>query len=187
MTMKRSAAARQGRSRAADPRAPALHDRLVTVLERARDVPVDLLRRPPPPPVRRTAYGAQGRLFALRLPSVGPAVSFVRNDLRRWLSAERLRDPEVFEICLACSEVVANAVQHPVDPSRPVVEIAAVSQHSLLVVVVRDYGAWRSGPTPTDRGRGLALARSLMDELEVERGSGGTSVVMVRRVATDAS
>jgi anti-sigma regulatory factor (Ser/Thr protein kinase) len=44
---------------------------------------------------------------------------------------------------------------------------------------VRDTGRWRDAPSRGDRGRGLPLMRTLVDEVVVEPGDAGT-VVRVR-------
>jgi anti-sigma regulatory factor (Ser/Thr protein kinase) len=180
--MEHSAAARNNeRSHAGQVGGSTLPARLAKTLEEARDVPLDLLRDPGPAPARGPAYGERGTRFSLRFPRVLSAVSFVRNDLRRWLENHGLVDPDVFDICLACSEIVANAVQHPVDPGRPAVELAALLDEGAVLLVVHDFGSWRSRPAEPNRGRGLPLASRLMDELAIEQGANGTTVFMLRK------
>jgi anti-sigma regulatory factor (Ser/Thr protein kinase) len=158
-----------------------LRDRAAATLEEAREVPVELLRHPTPPPARGPAYGERRAGFALRLPRVGAAVAFARRDLDRWLRNRGFPESDAFEICLAASEVLANAVQHPLDPQRPEVQLGAVLDDDLLLVVVHDFGGWRPQPPAPDRGRGLTVARRLMDGLEIEHAADGTYVTMHRR------
>jgi anti-sigma regulatory factor (Ser/Thr protein kinase) len=180
--MEHSAAARKdGRAHAGEVAGPTLPVRLARTLGEARDVPLELLREPGPAASGGPAHGERGTRFGLRFPRVFSAVSFVRNDLRRWLENRGLRDPEVFDICLACSEIVANAVQHPVDPRQPAVEVGALLDESGVLVVVHDFGSWRSRPAEPNRGRGLPLASQLMDELAIEQGAKGTTVFMLRK------
>jgi hypothetical protein len=49
------------------------------------------------------------------------------------------------------------------------------------VVTITDTGTWRD-PRESDRGRGLDLARALMDTVEIESAPGGTTVRMRRRL-----
>ena len=182
--MEHSAAARKSeRSHAGEVGGSTLPVRLARTLGEARDVPLEVLRESPPTPSPGPAHGERGTRFGLRFPRVLSAVGFVRNDLRRWLENHGLRDPEVFDICLACSEIVANAVQHPVDPRRPAVEVGALLDERDVLVVVHDFGSWRSRPAEPNRGRGLPLASRLMDELAIEQGAGGTTVLMRRKTS----
>jgi anti-sigma regulatory factor (Ser/Thr protein kinase) len=52
-------------------------------------------------------------------------------------------------------------------------------------VRVRDYGAWRE-PRGQNRGRGLKLMQTLMDEVNVRREAGGTTVELRRVVQLEA-
>jgi anti-sigma regulatory factor (Ser/Thr protein kinase) len=47
---------------------------------------------------------------------------------------------------------------------------------------VHDNGTWRAPTTSVERGRGLTIMRSLVDEMEVQQGA-GTTVVLHRRPA----
>jgi len=179
--MKPTATARAGRSRDDRASAPRLRDRLATVLAHARDVPEPVLRDGASPAGR--AYGERRDGFAIRLPGRAPGVSFARNDLSRWLRKRGFGGPELFEIALACSEIVANAVEHPRDRRRRTIEVGAVLGERELMIVVRNIGRWSRQPQTPDRGRGLMLARRLMDDVEIDQHRDGTSVTMVRRTA----
>jgi anti-sigma regulatory factor (Ser/Thr protein kinase) len=48
-------------------------------------------------------------------------------------------------------------------------------------VTIRDYGQWRT-PRGQNRGRGLRLMETLMDEVRVRREPTGTTVELVRRL-----
>jgi hypothetical protein len=51
----------------------------------------------------------------------------------------------------------------------------------LVVATVRDSGRWRP-PRGTNRGRGALIMRAAVDEVTVDRGPGGTQVVIHRRL-----
>ena len=84
-----------------------------------------------------------------------------------------------YDVKLAMSEAVTNAIQHgsssPDDPIR----IWAVEEGGALVFEVLDTGrfrprvARRGDPLP-DSGRGLEFLRILMDEVDVRPGANGT-------------
>ena len=47
-----------------------------------------------------------------------------------------------------------------------------------LIVRVGDRGTWRDRASDLDRGRGLTIARAMMDEIAIAAGSEGTAVTM---------
>jgi anti-sigma regulatory factor (Ser/Thr protein kinase) len=120
--------------------------------------------------------------FSLTLPRLEPAVAFARNDFSRWLVGGGVSRGDAFEIGLACSEVVANAVEHPVARRREAFSLAAAWHDGELRVTVRDFGRWSKGTPSVERGRGLMLIRELMDAVAIDRDDDGTCVTMHRRV-----
>ena len=55
---------------------------------------------------------------------------------------------------------------------------------SEVLIIVSDFGGWRE-PRGTDRGRGLPLMEALMDSVQVDPSSEGTTVQLRRRLAED--
>jgi anti-sigma regulatory factor (Ser/Thr protein kinase) len=49
-------------------------------------------------------------------------------------------------------------------------------------IEVRDSGQWKPGDGSAERGLGLGLMRSLMDNVQVSRRDDGTAVVLERTV-----
>lgn len=131
---------------------------------------------------KRLAHADESR-FSLRLARLRPAVSYARLELRQWLERLELEPDDVHSITLACSEAVANAIEHPVAPERELVELTGAARRDTVTVTVRDYGRWAASHEDDERGRGLEIARLLMDRVEVARGGTGTSVRMWKRVA----
>ena len=127
-------------------------------------------------------FGGRGEHFRLRLGRLPPMVRFARHDLRRWLEAARLPGEVVDEVALACSEACANAVEHPREPRRQLVEIEGRLEDAQLELRVRDYGYWNERPRSGLRGRGLRLIGELMDSFDVQRRSDGTEIVMRRAI-----
>jgi PAS domain S-box-containing protein len=120
--------------------------------------------------------------FAHTLPGDLAQVSVVRTALDDWLTAQGVTGEDHHAAVLACSEVVANAIEHGCgsDPGC-LVEVLATLAPDGLVLQVRDRGRWRPVGPPGDRGRGLRIVRSLMDHVGVEKGL-GTVVTMMRRI-----
>lgn len=91
-----------------------------------------------------------------------------------------------YDVKLAMSEAVTNAIQHgsssPADPIR----IVAVAEAGALVFEVTDTGRFvprvmRRGGSLTESGRGLEFMRVLMDEVDLRPGAGGTLMRFVKR------
>ena len=91
-----------------------------------------------------------------------------------------------YDVKLAMSEAVTNAIQHgsssPADPIR----IVAVAEAGALVFEVTDTGRFvprvmRRGGSLSESGRGLEFMRVLMDEVDLRPGAGGTLMRFVKR------
>jgi serine/threonine-protein kinase RsbW len=92
-----------------------------------------------------------------------------------------------YEVKLAVSEAVTNAIQHgsrsPDDPIR----ILASEESGALVFEVLDTGHFvprviRRGDLP-EGGRGLEFMRVLMDEVDLRAGRSGTLLRMAKRLS----
>jgi anti-sigma regulatory factor (Ser/Thr protein kinase) len=91
-----------------------------------------------------------------------------------------------YEVKLALSEAVTNAIQHgsrtPEDPIR----ILATEEAGALVFEVLDTGTFvprvvRRGEMP-EGGRGLEFMRLLMDEVDLRPGRRGTLLRLAKRL-----
>ncbi len=134
--------------------------------------------------VRLAAMEARGAL-ELDLPAEPASVPVARHRIERWLAATGAGRDDVFAIKLAVSEVCANAVEHayghePGHTFRVHAERAAEE----VVIEVSDAGRWRR-PRGSRRGRGLGMIEQLMDAVDVERASSGTTVRMSKAPAGD--
>jgi serine phosphatase RsbU (regulator of sigma subunit)/anti-sigma regulatory factor (Ser/Thr protein kinase) len=125
---------------------------------------------------------AQG--FTLDLPAEPEALSSVRQSLERWLSEAGTSRRDAHAIKVACGEACANAIEHAYRPGDAAFRIEASRVDSEVLIVVRDFGGWRE-PRGTDRGRGLPLMEALMDFVQVDPSSEGTTVHLRRRLAAD--
>ena len=135
--------------------------------------------------------------------SFQPQEHFLRADLRLLKEAREfaeraaldfgLENGACYQVKLAMSEAVTNAIQHgsssPDDPIR----IWAAEEGGALVFEVLDTGrfrprvARRGDPLP-DSGRGLEFLRLLMDEVDVRaRASDGTLCASSRRAPATAT
>ena len=86
------------------------------------------------------------------------------------------------------SEAAANAIEHGYGcDGEGVVTVLVSVEDGWVDVEVRDEGTWREGSGDGDRGRGLAIMRSIMDRISVEREDGATVVRMGQPVERRAS
>jgi anti-sigma regulatory factor (Ser/Thr protein kinase) len=92
-----------------------------------------------------------------------------------------------YDVKLAMSEAVTNAIQHgsssPTDP----IEIGIVAEGGTLVFEVRDTGRFRPRVMRrgelSESGRGLEFMRLVMDEVDLRTGNGGTLMRFAKRRA----
>lgn len=92
---------------------------------------------------------------------------------------------DCYQVKLAVSEIVANAIQHgssrPDDPIR----ISVRSKDSALVVEVLDTGVFvgtdEEAGELSERGRGLELVALMMDDVELTPGDEGTLLRFTKR------
>jgi anti-sigma regulatory factor (Ser/Thr protein kinase) len=130
-----------------------------------------------------TAPASTDRL-ALTLPAEPEALITARRALRNWL-AEVGVDPEaLYDITLATGEACTNAIEHAYAPGEASFDLEAIRGDEDVTVSVRDYGSWRE-PRGQNRGRGLKLMRTLMDDVSVRREETGTTVELRRVVKSD--
>jgi anti-sigma regulatory factor (Ser/Thr protein kinase) len=123
---------------------------------------------------------ATERTFSADTSSIGEARRFVRDETAGSLNGRReeLRG----DLELAVSELVTNAVQYGLD--EPVTVTVTVTPESLVVSVrsarassaILDPSTW-AGPLPAMRtGRGLAIVRSVSDDVSVDADESTVSV-----------
>ena len=131
------------------------------------------------------SYLAQREPLRIRLPAVPPSVATLRQAIRKWLSSIGASEDEVFDLTVASSEAIANSIEHAYGFGEGDVELRAEVSDGMVTVIVRDYGHWRP-PQESDRGRGLELMRSLVDEVEITPASDGSQVRLTRRIGNPA-
>lgn len=90
-----------------------------------------------------------------------------------------------YAVVMACSEAVANAIEHG-SPAGSEVEVTAAVEADALAFYVLDSGRFVPRVRPRgmmpERGRGLAFMSEMMDEVQVRAGPGGTTVRLVKRL-----
>jgi serine/threonine-protein kinase RsbW len=113
-------------------------------------------------------------------------IALLRKDLRGWLTSHAVDEESAQAVLLACSEAVANAIEHGYrDDPFGQVEVTATVAPDAVEIKVADRGSWRPPLGDVARGRGLQLIRQVMNHVTFDR-SGGTTVTM-RRTRREAS
>jgi anti-sigma regulatory factor (Ser/Thr protein kinase) len=92
-----------------------------------------------------------------------------------------------YDVKLAMSEAVTNAIQHGSSSPTDEIKIVVAAEGGALVFEVLDTGRFvprvlRRGEL-SESGRGLEFMRVLMDEVDLRPGDGGTLMRFVKRLA----
>jgi anti-sigma regulatory factor (Ser/Thr protein kinase) len=129
--------------------------------------------------------------------SFQPQEHFLRADLRLLKEArefaERValdfgfEDGACYQVKLAMSEAVTNAIQHGSSSPDDPIKIVIAAEGGALVFEVLDTGRFRPRVKRrgelTESGRGLEFMRVLMDEVDLRAGDGGTLMRFSKRRA----
>ncbi|MFL5843562.1 MAG: SpoIIE family protein phosphatase [Solirubrobacteraceae bacterium] len=121
----------------------------------------------------------------LTVPGNATALQAFRSTARRWLAGASGDDAEVDDVTMAVNEAVQNAIEHAHRRRSTPVKVRLEREGDDLTITVRDGGTWSDGQSD-DRGRGLPLMRALMDDVVIDAGDDGTSIVLRRRLKTPA-
>jgi GAF domain-containing protein/anti-sigma regulatory factor (Ser/Thr protein kinase) len=111
-----------------------------------------------------------------RMPPDPRELAGLRGALRTWLRTAEAPADRARDLVLAVSEAALNAVEHA-GATQVTVRLRRV-RDGTLVASVHDDGRWRRPVAEPLRGRGLALARALVDDVDVRPEPDGTTVVL---------
>ncbi|HEX2773980.1 MAG TPA: SpoIIE family protein phosphatase, partial [Micromonosporaceae bacterium] len=167
----------------------ALHDPGTLPVERACAQTTELL-------VRTTGHRDDVTLLAaqrvtsvpdlrLRMPAALSTLPKSRAALAEWLGQIGAGDDDRFALLHGIGEVVANAVEHgrPAEWDDDAVTLhATLTADGHLVTAVTDRGNWQEAEPETHRGRGLAIAAELVDDVRVDHGARGTTATIRHRL-----
>jgi PAS domain S-box-containing protein len=130
---------------------------------------------------------APGERLDLRLDAAPRELQRLRRLVGDWLTRSGASPQEVAELTVVVNELAANAIEHAYGLVDAEFLLRGRVSGGAVEVEVQDFGRWRRRTPRGDRGRGLRLARGLVDDLEVVPSGGGTIVRARRRlaVATD--
>ena len=106
--------------------------------------------------------------------------------MRSWLTQARLGPQQVMDVLIAAGEAVANAIEHGHRQSPAgTINLSATALPNEVQLTITDAGTWRLPPSTPElhRGRGIALMRTLMHNVTIDRGTAGTTVHLSARIA----
>jgi anti-sigma regulatory factor (Ser/Thr protein kinase) len=97
-----------------------------------------------------------------------------------------LDGPACYDVKLAMSEAVTNAIQHGSSSPESPIHIRVSGEPGALIFEVIDTGRFvprvtRRGDMP-ESGRGLEFMRLMMDEVDLQPGNDGTHLRLVKRL-----
>jgi serine/threonine-protein kinase RsbW len=128
------------------------------------------------------------RGFTRALPASPAELVSLRAQLRAWLAESGVDETVVHDVVLAVSEAAANAIEHGLsfDAAQVVTVSARVDEAGGLDVEVADEGTWSAPHGDGDRGHGLRIIATIMEDVSVRSGGEGTVVRMRKHTATRA-
>ncbi|MBB5873692.1 PAS domain S-box-containing protein [Allocatelliglobosispora scoriae] len=120
----------------------------------------------------------------MTFPAEAGQLAPVRNALRDWLHRCALPSKVAHGILIAAGEACANAIEHGHrgNPGEPI-RLRAEAYADGLRLTIADTGRWKSPTVNTDRGRGVGLMRAIMQHVNIDSSSTGTTVDMYTRIA----
>jgi anti-sigma regulatory factor (Ser/Thr protein kinase) len=109
----------------------------------------------------------------------------LRRTIGRWLIGKGVGEGELFDITLAASEAAGNAIEHAYGIDAATFTVRCERDGDDIRVTVADNGRWRQS-RPYGRGRGLAIMRALVDAVDLDRGSSGTTVTLTKHLSSSS-
>lgn len=120
----------------------------------------------------------------LSLPADPTSAALARRAIRELAEQADLGPADTYDITLAVSEAVANAIEHG-SPRGGIVRLMLQATTGSITVEVRDTGRFPAPPQPDDdeRGRGLPIIGMLSDRVELRPGPQGTTLRFAKALA----
>jgi anti-sigma regulatory factor (Ser/Thr protein kinase) len=126
-----------------------------------------------------------GRRQELEIPAELERLHETREWANQIAQDHGLSEDDCFQVKLAMSEAVTNAIVHGSDTEEDTVHIVACLREEVLAFEVTDPGRHDVGD-PVERlaegGRGLELVSMVMDEVQLVRREGGGSLRFAKRL-----
>lgn len=127
---------------------------------------------------------------AVCLPHEAETVGLIRRVVKSALRSFRVTEECIDDICLALSEACTNVIEHAVADDEYEVRVQVDEQHCALSVKNTGYGFDATAlrgvmPDPSSpRGRGVAIMRTLMDQVDFDSGEETDTIVHLVKTLT---
>ena len=129
------------------------------------------------------AITAVGAALIVRAAAAPDRLAGIRADVGAWLHDRGIGAALREDLVLAVAEASANAVEHAYRDGRAGDITIEGSVDRDVVLRIVDQGTWRYGEGQPDRGRGMHIMRSLVDDMEVFRQREGTTIVLRKQLS----
>jgi serine phosphatase RsbU (regulator of sigma subunit)/anti-sigma regulatory factor (Ser/Thr protein kinase) len=121
----------------------------------------------------------------LKFPADVSQLAPSRSALRDWLNRARVDSGQALNVLVAAGEAVANAIEHGHRQSPGgIITLSANAIGEQIQLTITDSGAWKP-PQPASyphRGRGIPLMRGLMQDVDIQSDTAGTTVHLSARI-----
>ena len=118
--------------------------------------------------------GDHGETFSLRLARMPQALSLVRHELRRWLDLRGVSPLNRPRSRSPAPRPARTRSSIPAVAGPPAFEVEAKCEDGVLLLSVRDFGAWTDASVWRDARPRAEMIRSIMDGVDVTSGQDGT-------------
>ena len=127
---------------------------------------------------------AQAEVFTADLPPDPGLLRHFRERLGAWLDAAFVTERARAAILLAAHEAAANAIEHAAAP----VTVVGRLEPDVILIEVTSAGRWaaHAQAISDERGRGIALMRGLLSDLEILAEEERT-IVRLRMIRSEAT
>jgi serine/threonine-protein kinase RsbW len=115
--------------------------------------------------------------LTLTLASRPATVRQMRNVAAELAEAVRLPEEMVYDVRLAVSEAVTNAVRHGSVAGAAIV-MEAISRPGRLQIIIRDGGPEAQAEINHGLGLGLPIMNAMASDVQIDRAAGGTVVTL---------
>ena len=124
-------------------------------------------------------------LIEVEVPALPEQLATIRHLIRRWVTANGGGDDDCAAFAIAVTEACANSIEHAYGPEDAGITVKAEAEEGVVSVTVSDRGAWRES-RGENRGRGIPLMKEFMDDVSIDRGGEGTTVMLRRKLRDGA-
>jgi GAF domain-containing protein/anti-sigma regulatory factor (Ser/Thr protein kinase) len=120
----------------------------------------------------------------LEFPADASQLAPARHALRGWLKRARVNPDQIMDVLIAVGEAVANAIEHGHRHNpEGVISVDATAGVDRVHLTITDTGSWKTPQSgDSTRGRGIALMRGLMQEVDINPDDAGTTVHLTARI-----